>query len=148
MHVTQIVIGCRRHAARTILGITYWRFHVAEKCSDRGLSIVGTEAECLLAGDALGLGVSSIAKHWDTWERPAGCFDYTGDPQPHKLEFNAALDSTFTSSGWTDMYQICKTSVGRALRFACACMFAIHVCMHKGGDVCACMPGCVLSCRF
>ena len=86
---------------------------MAQTCADHGLSIVDTEAECVVAADALALGVGAIAVRHDSGARPAGCMDYTGAGAAHQLEFNSALDSTWSSSSWRDLYQICKTSVGR-----------------------------------
>ena len=123
--------------------LAYQSVLVSQRCSDLGLSIVDTEQECIRAAIELALGVSSIAVRHSTGARPAGCMDYTSTSAGHQLEFNSDLSSTWTSSSWTDLYQICKQAIPAGYtRVTQGCVNGNHIAKRTGQSVEHCAQWC------
>ena len=89
-------------------GLRYSAVMSNRKCADLRLDIVNTEAECIGAGRELGYGTSNVVERHDRGDKPAGCFDFTGNGG-HQLEFNTNWDSTW-AGGRIDIFQICRVS--------------------------------------
>ena len=87
--------------------VGYQQIPVTTNCPAMGLDALDDVTQCIEAAAELGLGVKSIATRHDTADRPAGCAIHVRSETGPQLEFNANAASTWTSSEWSHLHQIC-----------------------------------------
>lgn len=99
---------------------TYYRIPVSQNCKQIGFDVIPTETECVMAMKAIGLQHGSnynVQTYHQTNGRPGGCMEYTNHNNgPSKIEWNKNTWSTWTSSSWADLFQICKAPIRHNLK--------------------------------